>query len=69
MYDLNKLNYLLTNTVLCQTLLKDGTTGNPKEEVIEQCKINCFKIIERDYRRAGFFPSNKRIASPTGVGV
>lgn len=46
MYDLNKLNYLLTNTVLCQTLLKDGTTGNPKEEVIEQCKINCFKIIE-----------------------
>lgn len=45
-YGLNKLNYLLTNTVLCQTILPDGTTGNPDEETIERCKVNCFNIIE-----------------------
>ena len=45
-YKLNKVKYLLTNVVLCQTLNPDGTTGNPTPEVIERCKINCMKIIE-----------------------
>ena len=45
-YELNKIKYLLTNVVLCQTLNQDGTTGNPSLDVIERCKINCFKIIE-----------------------
>ncbi len=45
-YDLNKMNYLITNTVLCQTILPDGTTGNPNEETIDLCKVNCFHIIE-----------------------
>ena len=45
-YGLNKVKYLLTNVVLCQTLNPDKTTGNPTPEVIERCKINCFKIIE-----------------------
>ena len=45
-FGINKEKYLLTNTVLCQTLNEDGTTGNPKPEVIELCKINCMKIIE-----------------------
>jgi len=45
-YKIDKLNYLLTNTVLCQTLNKDGTTANPDDETIERCKVNCFKIID-----------------------
>ena len=45
-FGINKIKYLLTNVVLCQTLNEDGTTGNPKIEVIERCKENCFKIIE-----------------------
>jgi uracil-DNA glycosylase family 4 len=45
-YELNKIKYLLTNVVLCQTLNQDGTTGNPSLDVIERCKVNCFKIIE-----------------------
>lgn len=45
-YNLNKLNYLMTNTVLCQTLNQDGTTGNPTDDVINRCKKNCFNIIE-----------------------
>jgi len=45
-FGLNKIKYLLTNIVLCQTLNEDGTTGNPEEKVIELCKINCLKIIE-----------------------
>jgi len=45
-YGLDNEKYLLTNVVLCQTLNEDGTTGNPKPEVIERCKENCFKIIE-----------------------
>lgn len=45
-YSINKLNYLLTNVVLCQTLNEDGTTGNPEDEVIERCKINCVNIIK-----------------------
>lgn len=45
-YHLNKTNYLLTNVVLCQTVNPDGTTGNPEDEVIERCKINCMNIIK-----------------------
>jgi len=45
-FKIDKLNYLLTNIVLCQTINKDGTTGNPAEEVINLCKENCFNIIE-----------------------
>jgi len=45
-YGLNKMNYLLTNTVLCQTLNEDGTTGNPEKNVIELCKENCMNIIK-----------------------
>jgi uracil-DNA glycosylase family 4 len=45
-FGLNKLKYLLTNVVLCQTLNPDGTTGNPTDETIDICKENCFKIIE-----------------------
>ena len=45
-FGLDKTNYLLTNTVLCQTLEPDGTTGNPADEVIEMCKVNCFNIID-----------------------
>ena len=41
-----QFKWLLTNVVLCQTIEKDGTTGNPDEEVIHRCKENCFKIIE-----------------------
>lgn len=45
-FGLNKMKYLLTNVVLCQTLNEDGTTGNPEDKVIDLCKINCMKIIE-----------------------
>jgi len=45
-YKLDKQKYLLTNTVLCQTLEPDGTTGNPTEDVIERCKVNCMEIIK-----------------------
>lgn len=45
-YGVNKLNYLLTNIVLCQTLNPDGTTGNPDPKVIDICKDNCFNIID-----------------------
>ncbi len=44
-YGLSKMNYLLTNTVLCQTLNEDGTTGNPEKHVISLCKENCMNII------------------------
>jgi uracil-DNA glycosylase family 4 len=46
-YHLDNINYLLTNVVLCQTLTKDGKTGNPSKEVIKRCKVNCFDIIEK----------------------
>ena len=45
-YKINERKYLLTNTVLCQTLKEDGSTGNPSPDVIERCKANCLKIIE-----------------------
>ena len=45
-YDIDKMKYLLTNTVLCQTLLPDGKTGNPTSEVINLCKENCMNIIK-----------------------
>lgn len=44
-YGLDKTKYLLTNTVLCQTLNEDGTTGNPEPHVIDLCKENCMNII------------------------
>jgi len=45
MFGLNKIKYLLTNVVLCQTLNPDGTTGNPTDDVIERCKENCMNMI------------------------
>jgi len=45
-FKFNKMKYLLTNVVLCQTLNRDGTTGNPEKKVIELCKINCMNIIK-----------------------
>ncbi len=45
-FGLNRMKYLLTNVVLCQTINKDGTTGNPSREVIDLCKINCMNIIK-----------------------
>jgi len=44
-FGINKMNYLLTNVVLCQTLV-DGKTGNPTSEVIDLCKQNCMSIIK-----------------------
>ncbi len=44
---LDKMNYLITNTVLCQTLNEDGTTGNPTPEVIERCKVNAMALIKQ----------------------
>jgi uracil-DNA glycosylase family 4 len=41
------IKYLLTNTVLCQTVKPDGTTGNPTPDVIERCKVNCFNLIKK----------------------
>ena len=45
-FGINKMNYLLTNVVLCQTLNEDGTTGNPTQETIDLCKSNCMEIIK-----------------------
>ena len=45
-YNIDKMNYLLTNCVLCQTLNEDGTTGNPTPEVIDICKTNCINIVK-----------------------
>ena len=45
-FGINKMKYLLTNVVLCQTINADGTTGNPEEKVIDLCKTNCMNIIE-----------------------
>jgi len=45
-FGINKMKYLLTNVVLCQTLNSDGTTGNPEDKVIELCKVNCMKLID-----------------------
>lgn len=38
--------WLLTNCVLCMTINRDGTTGNPTDDIINRCRENCFKIIE-----------------------
>jgi len=46
-FGINKMNYLLTNVVLCQTENEDGTTGNPTPEVIDLCKENCMNIIRQ----------------------
>ncbi len=45
-FKLDKLKYLITNVVLCQTINPDGTTGNPTDDVIEKCKVNCMNLIE-----------------------
>ena len=45
-YKIDKLNYFLTNIVLCQTMNQDGTTGNPTEEIAENCKENVLRFIE-----------------------
>jgi len=42
----NSFKWLLTNCVLCMTINKDGTTGNPTDEIIRRCRENCFKMIE-----------------------
>jgi len=44
-FGISKMNYLLTNVVLCQTLI-DGKTGNPTSQVIDLCKENCMNIIK-----------------------
>lgn len=46
-YHLNNSKYLLTNVVYCQTLSKDGKTGNPSKETINRCKVNCFDMIRK----------------------
>jgi len=46
LYIRDKFKWLLTNCVLCCTLLPDGKTGNPTPEIIERCKENAFNIIE-----------------------
>jgi uracil-DNA glycosylase family 4 len=45
-FGIHKMNYLLTNIVLCQTLNEDGTTGNPTPETIKICKENAMAIIK-----------------------
>lgn len=45
-YVKNNCKWLLTNCVLCLTLNEDGNTGNPDDETIENCKENCFRIID-----------------------
>lgn len=44
-FNMHSLNFLITNTVLCLTLDEYGNTGNPTDEVIDRCKVNCFNII------------------------
>ena len=44
-YIKNNFKWLLTNCVLCLTLEENGTTGNPEDHVIDECKKNCFEII------------------------
>lgn len=73
MLDLDKQKYLLTNVVLCQTLLPDGNTGNPDEDVIERCKTNCFNIIEKCKPKLivlmGSSPSKAFGLIPKGTGI
>ena len=38
--------WLLTNSVMCLTLDDKGNTGNPDDETIDRCKVNCFNIIK-----------------------
>lgn len=46
-YIKKNFNWLLTNCVLCLTLREDGTTGNPEDNIIDECKENCFNIIRQ----------------------
>jgi uracil-DNA glycosylase family 4 len=72
-FNLNKMKYILTNVVLCQTLNPDGTTGNPSPEVIEKCKVNCFKIIENCNPKLivlmGASPTSAFGLLPKGTGI
>jgi uracil-DNA glycosylase family 4 len=43
---LNDTNYFITNSVLCQTLKDDGSTGKPSKETIDLCKRNALKMVE-----------------------
>jgi len=45
-HSIDKMNYLITSTVLCQSILEDGTAGTPEEDTIELCKVNCMHLIE-----------------------
>ncbi len=45
-YIKKEYKWLLTNTVLCLTLDDKGNTGNPDDETIDRCKVNCFNIIK-----------------------
>jgi uracil-DNA glycosylase family 4 len=45
-YIKKECKWLLTNSVLCLTLDDKGSTGNPTDEVIERCKVNCFNIVK-----------------------
>ncbi len=45
-YVKKECKWLLTSCVLCLTLDEEGNTGNPTDETIERCRLNCFKIIE-----------------------
>ena len=73
LFDINKKNYLLTNVVLCQTILPNGNTGNPDEDVIERCKVNCFNIIERCKPKLivlmGASPAKAFGLLPKGTGI
>jgi len=42
----DKLNYLIMNTVLCQTVNEDDT-GNPTPEVVDRCKVNAMNTIKQ----------------------
>lgn len=72
-YGLNKCKYILLNVVLCQTLNPDGTTGNPTPEVIDRCKVNCFKIIEECNQKLivlmGASPTSAFGLLPKGTGI
>jgi len=45
-YKINKMKYLLTSCVLCQTLNSDKIIESPTDKVINLCKVNCINIIK-----------------------
>ena len=44
-YDIHKMNYLLTNIVLCQTPIIDDMASTPEDDVIAKCRANCMNIV------------------------